>query len=393
MPAAGLDAGNDPGIAATNLRPDAVRDLCARARDSVDAADVPSCQIAVGYQGRVVLSETFGAPTDSRYVIFSTTKPFVASVVWMLLTEGALELDRPVAADIPEFATNGKDVVTLEQVLLHTAGFPLAPLAPELWNDRAGRIRRFSDWRLNWPPGSQFEYHATSAHWVLAELIERATGRDFRAVVRDRVVAPLGLTTFALGLQPQDAAGVQDVVNSGEPPDPDDLERVLGIRELPIEADESLLEFNTDNGRRAGVPGAGGISTAGDVALFYQALLHNTATLWDLATLADVTGVVRNTFTDPMTGDPANRSRGLVIKGDDGKGERRHDFGPTTSPRTFGHSGIGGQIAWADPATGLSFCHLTNGLDRNPIRQARRSYALSKRAGALVGDPAESAGS
>src|ERR1700761_6710267 len=116
MPAAGLDAGNDPGIAATDLVADAVRDLCSRARDSVEGGHVPSCQIAVGYQGRVVLNETFGAPADSRYVIFSTTKPFVASVVWMLLTDGALELDRPIAADIPEFATNGKDVVTLEQV-------------------------------------------------------------------------------------------------------------------------------------------------------------------------------------------------------------------------------------------------------------------------------------
>ncbi len=364
----------------------AVAELCQRAAESVAAGDVPSCQIAVGYQGRIVLHESFGAPPDSRYVIFSATKPLVASVIWMLLTEGALELDRPIAADIPEFGTNGKDVVTLEQVLLHTGGFPLAPLAPKLWNDRAGRLARFGDWRLNWPAGSQFEYHATSGHWVLAELIERATGRDFRTVVADRVLAPLGLKALVLGLDPRDAGGpVQDVLPSGEPPDPDELERVLGIRELPdaITSDASLLEFNTVDGRRAGVPGAGAISTAADVALFYQALLHDPAGLWEPAMLADVTGVARNSFVDPMTGDPANRSRGLVIKGDDGKGDRRHDFGPITSPLTFGHSGIGGQIAWADPQSGLSFCHLTNGLDRNPIRQARRSYALSKRAGVL----------
>lgn len=149
--------------------------------------------------------------------------------------------------------------------------------------------------------------------------------------------------------------------------------------------DPTLFEFNTDDGRRAGVPGGGAISSAADVALFYQALLHDPAGLWDREMLADVTGTPRNFFSDPMTGDPANRSRGLVIKGDDGKGERRHDFGPTTSARTFGHSGAGGQVAWADPQTGLSFCHLTNGLDRNPLTQARRSFALSKRAGLLRG--------
>jgi CubicO group peptidase (beta-lactamase class C family) len=308
----------------------------------------------------------------------------VASVVWMLLAEGSLELDRPVAADIPEFATNGKDAVTLEHVLLHTGGFPQAPMAPKLWNDRAGRVSRFADWRLDWPAGTQFAYHPASGHWVLAELIERATGRDFRAVVRERVLDPLGLKALALGVEPPDAGDVQDVVISGDKPDPDELERTLGIRELPAASDDlTLLEFNSDDGRRAGVPGGGGISTAADVTLFYQALLHDQAGLWDPEMLADVTSVVHNHFIDPMTGDPANRSRGLVIKGDDGKGERRHDLGPTTSARAFGHSGVGGQIAWADPQTGLSFCHLTSGLDRNPIRQAKRSYALSKRAGAL----------
>jgi CubicO group peptidase (beta-lactamase class C family) len=366
------------------LDPRIADELRSRARRSVEAGDVPSCQIAVAYQGEVVLEETYGAAPGSRYVIFSATKPVVASVIWMLLGEGKLELERPVAADIPEFGTNGKDVVTLEQVLLHTGGFPHAPMAPALWNDREGRLRRFSDWRLNWPAGTAFEYHPAAGHWVLAELIHRAAGRDFREVLRDRVIAPLGLKALALGVQPQDAGDVQEIVTSGEPIDPDELERVLGIRELPVATnDHTLLEFNTDDGRRAGMPGGGGISSAADVALFYQALLHNPDELWDPAILSDVTSVARNHFVDPMTGDPANRSRGLVIKGDDGKGERRHDFGPTTSPRTFGHSGVGGQIAWADPQTGFSFCHLTNGLDRNPIRQAKRSYALSKQAGLL----------
>ena len=52
-------------------------------------------------------------------------------------------------------------------------------------------------------------------------------------------------------------------------------------------------------------------------------------------------------------------------------------FGKTNSPRTFGHNGAGGQLAWADPATGLSFIYLTNGLDRHMVRQARRGVALS----------------
>ncbi len=73
-----------------------------------------------------------------------------------------------------------------------------------------------------------------------------------------------------------------------------------------------------------------------------------------------------------MTGDPANRSRGLVIKGDDGRGERRHDFGPSTSPRAFGHSGVGGQIAWADPQSGTELLppHERVGSQPDPSGQA-----------------------
>ncbi len=174
------------------LDPTALADLRERALDSVTGGHVPSCQIAVGYGGDVVYEETFGADEGSRYVIFSATKPVVTSIIWMLLSEGRLELERPIAADIPEFATNGKDVVTLEQVLLHTGGFPHAPMRPELWNDRAARLRRFADWRLTLRPGEQFEYHATAGHWVLAELIERATGEDFRVVVRERVLSRWG---------------------------------------------------------------------------------------------------------------------------------------------------------------------------------------------------------
>ena len=72
---------------------------------------------------------------------------------------------------------------------------------------------------------------------MLAELIQRATGSDFRAVVRDRVLAPLGLEGARVwASSPPTAGDVQEIVGSGEPPDPDELERILGIRELPAGA-------------------------------------------------------------------------------------------------------------------------------------------------------------
>jgi CubicO group peptidase (beta-lactamase class C family) len=68
-----------------------------------------------------------------------------------------------------------------------------------------------------------------------------------------------------------------------------------------------------------------------------------------------------------------------VIAGDDGKSNLR-GMGRTVSPGAFGHNGAGGQIAFADPATGLSFAYLTNGLDQNVVREARRNTAIASRA-------------
>jgi CubicO group peptidase (beta-lactamase class C family) len=118
--------------------------------------------------------------------------------------------------------------------------------------------------------------------------------------------------------------------------------------------------------------------------LYYQALLANPGQLWDAAVLHDVTSVVRNTFPDGPKALPANRSRGLVIRGDHPGAERMMHFGPGTSPGTFGHDGAGGQIAWADPATGLSFCFLTNGMEANGVREILRNQDLAALAAACA---------
>ena len=172
----------------------AVSRLSDRARREVDDGLLPSCQWALGYEGEVVELQSYGEATDeSRFVVFSATKPFVASVVWQLIAEGLIDPGRRVVEYFPEFALNGKDVITIEQVMLHMSGFPLAPLGPPAWSTRESRQQAMANWRLNWVPGTRFEYHPTSAHWVLAELIDIVTGSDYRDELFRRVTAPLGL--------------------------------------------------------------------------------------------------------------------------------------------------------------------------------------------------------
>lgn len=351
--------------------------LLERARREVDEGLLPSVQVALAFEGEIVAEEVFGQATlDTRYCLFSATKPFVASTVWTLVAEGAIDLEAPVAASVPEFGENGKSAITVEQVLLHTSGFPQAPLGPPAWNERSTRLERMARWRLNWEPGTRYEYHPTSAHWVLAELIERATGEDYRNEVHRRVTEPAGLPRL-LGLAPEDQTDIADLVLVGEEATADELEAVFGVRELPGSevTDEVVMRFNEPEVRAVGVPGGGGFARARDLALFYQELLHNPHGIWDPELLADATGRVRNHLPDPM-GVPANRGLGVILAGDDGRSHLR-GMGRSVSPRAFGHNGAGGQLAWADPATGLSLGYVTNGYDRHQIREPRRGSAIA----------------
>ena len=359
-------------------RVDALLERCA---EEVESGLLPSCQIALGFEGQIVAQQTFGDATDdTRYCLFSATKAFVASTMWQLISEGAVDVDSRITDYVPEFGTNAKDAITVEQVMLHTAGFPHAPVGPPAWNTSAGRRAAFGRWRLNWEPGTRFEYHPTSAHWVLAEIIGEVTGADYRDEIQRRVTDPLGLPRI-VGIPYDLQHDMAELVLTGEPATGDELEAVFGVREMPATevTDEVILRFNEPAQKEVGVPGGGGWARAVDLALFYQALLHNPNELWDPATLADATSRVRNNLPDPM-GVPANRSLGLILAGDDGKSNLR-GFGRTVSPGAFGHNGAGGQLAWADPDTGLSIGYTTNGRDRHEIRQPRRDTKIGSLAG------------
>jgi CubicO group peptidase (beta-lactamase class C family) len=372
---------------AAGLDPEKLSALLDRARKEVDEGILPSVQIAIARDGKIVAFETFGEATnDTRYIIFSATKPFVASAVWQLLEAGELSLENRIAEIIPEFATNGKDVITLEQVMLHTSGFPTGLFrTPDLWEDKEKRAQTFASWKLDYEPGTRYWYHPTAAHWVLGDVIERTTGQDFRTFVRERVVEPLKLPRFQLGVPPEQQGDIADLELRGDPMTPDELEAILGVRELPsTEADDvNLPVMNRTEMRAVGVPGGGGVGTAADLALFYQALMHNEEGLWGEAFLRDATGHVRNNLPDLIFQTPASRGLGVVIAGDDGKANMR-GFGHKNSPKAFGHNGAAGQIAWGDPVTGISLGYVTNGIDRHMVRQARRSVGISSRAGALT---------
>lgn len=358
--------------------------LCDRARLEVDER-LPACQLAVARHGELVGFETFGREgedNDTRFLIWSCTKGVVAGLVWHLFGDGLLSPTTAVAHYLPSFATNGKHAITVEQLLLHTAGIPYAPMGPRNWGTSEGRREAFSKWRLNWEPGSRFEYHPLSSFWVLAELVVEVTGNDYRQELTARVLEPLGLRRLRLGVAEGDQRDIADLVVVGRPATEHEHVRagVFWAGPPAVEVTAPLImSLNTVAARAVGIPAGGAVSTAADVALYYQALLHNPDERWVPEVLHDGTAVVRNTFPDrPKWGMPANRTRGLVVRGEHELARWMMHFGTGTSPATFGHDGAGGQIAWADPSSGLSFCFLTNGMEANAVREALRNQDLAR---------------
>jgi len=384
------DSGTYPVAARLDARVDpAVLDgLLERAGREVDQGLLPACQIALAHRGELLASRTYGATPTSRFLIYSCTKAVTAGAVWMLLGDGLLERSTRVAALVPSFGEHGKDAVTVEHLLTHTAGFPSARMPDTDWADPGRRAERLASWRLEWEPGSRFVYHGSSAHWVLAQLAESVTGTDFRTFVRDALLGPLKIDSLRLGPAPVDQDDdVLEVVGVGEAMSEAELGDLGGSIGLDVSAigtsEEDLLRHNDPNVRAVGQPGGGGIGQAADLAMFFQALLANPAEIWNPDVLAAGTAEVLCDLVDPMTGAPANRTLGLLLAGNNETAMMR-GFASTNSPRTFGHMGAGGQVAWADPATGLSFAYLTNGLDRNPVRMGARGLSLSYRAGGVV---------
>ncbi len=373
---------------------DPIAALLARAELSAGIDSVCATQVALAHRGEVVASATFGrarfgaeerdAGEDTLFAIYSVTKAIVSAASWILLQEGALRLEDRVVDYLPEFGTHGKDVVRVEQLLTHTSGFPTARLPTLDWEDPDRRGAHFAAWQLEWEPGSRFTYHSTASMWVLAALIERVSGVDYRHFVRARITGPLGLSNLHIGLPQGQDHRVPEVVCIGEPMSQET--RATSPVDAPVVTLDMLGHANDPVLRAVGDPAGGGLACAVDVARFYQAILADAEGrgpgIWHAEQIRDACSVRSGDFLDPMTQQLALRGLGVVLAGESGGMWR--GFCDGCSARAFGHMGAGGQISWADPETGLSFVFLTNAAQQNAAAQGANGLRLSMLAAACA---------
>jgi CubicO group peptidase (beta-lactamase class C family) len=324
--------------------------LVRRVALEVEHGPLPAAQLAVAARGRLVANHTFGTiRPGQRFILQSVGRTLLASCAWKLMDEDLLHPQDRVADVVEEFGTNGKEAVTVEQVLTHTAGFPFAPLGLPAMESREGRLAAFAKWRLTYEPGTLLQFHLTSAAWLIAEFVERLTGLPLPVYLREVITEPLGLTSVQLAVPQADQAASIAPMTVTDSTDPNPQVDPWGPWYL-----------NNPRIIAAGEPSHCIVASAADVALHYQALACSG--LWSRSTIEDAT---RIRVSMPPEGDqlygggsvPVNMGLFVTVAGDTGG-----NWLPVTgSSRLFGHGGAASQLGFYDPETEVSVAFLTNG--------------------------------
>lgn len=163
--------------------------------------------------GTLRVGESVIPDADSVFRIASMTKSFTAATVLNLRDEGLVALDEPIAHYVPEVSglrgpTADSPVITVRHLLSMSSG--LATDDP--WGDRQQGLdlATFADLlrgplTFAWTPGTRFEY-SNLGYGILGRLITNVAGAEYRDVVRDRIIRPLGMdsTTYEEGEVPVD---------------------------------------------------------------------------------------------------------------------------------------------------------------------------------------------
>jgi CubicO group peptidase (beta-lactamase class C family) len=281
-----------------------------------------------------------------------------------LAEEGRLDLDAPVAEYWPEFAQAGKERIPVRWLLCHKAG--LAAIREQIpagglydWKFMTEALAAEKPW---WEPGAKHGYHALTYGHLVGEVVRRVDGRTLGAYFREELAEPLGLD-FWIGTGPGLDARVADMIPA--PPSPPGVPNPF---EAAARNPESLVgrafanpvietgAVNTRAWRGAEIPAANGHGTARGLARIYGALARD-GELDGVHVLAPAQIEKANTeqsFGPDEVLSPLHTRFGLGFF----MTQPMIPFGP--NPRSFGHPGAGGSIAFADPDARVGIAYVMN---------------------------------
>ena len=292
---------------------------------------------------------------DTIANVYSTGKGMLSLGLHMLADRGLVDIEAPVASYWPEFAQAGKEGVTVRHVLGHRSGVVGARrLLPKEacydWQTMTTALAEAEPW---WEPGTRHGYHVWSYGWIVGEIVRRVSGRTPGAFVREEIVDPLGLDFF-IGTPASEHGRIADIVPPSRNPLPEpDVTSMLAMAHN--NPPWTFEDANTRAWREAEIPAGNGHADARGLARAYGALalggeLDGLRLLSEDAIEAART--LQSEGTDATIGVENRYALGFQLPSP--------ALGDPRPETAFGHSGVGGSQAFADPGVGLGFAYVMN---------------------------------
>ena len=335
----------------------AVRDTL---ESNMAAGEEVGCAVSVVVDGETVVDLWSGYRDAARTLPWqrhtitdmkSVGKSVFALCVLRLVSQGRMELDAPVARYWPAFAQAGKERVTVRMLLGHVAGLPFSDGAPVGSLYQPGVVAAaLAAQAPEWEPGTQPCYHSFTFPPLCAELVLQATGRTIHAYERDEIATPLG-AEYWLGLDDAQQALCAQYSETPGTPSLEGMKRNIASplyrawRPLPRDEDYNSVQWRryAGHGNARGMARIYAALACGGTLDGYQVV--------DRAVLAQASGSSWSGM-DFMTKRPFTMGLGFMRAGP--------AFSIGQGPRNFGHPGMGGAIAFADPDRRMSFSYCPN---------------------------------
>ncbi|MBF0877730.1 beta-lactamase family protein [Gluconobacter cerevisiae] len=316
-------------------------------RDAVRKGEAPGAVVVIGHDGKIVHRFVYGKRTivpvseplswDTHFDMASLTKPTMTALSVMQFVErGRVGLEDRVSQYFPDFACNGKNIITIRLLLTHYSGLPPDVPLNNPWTGKAEGVRRAMMSPLINPPGEKFVYSDIN-YVMLGLLIEKLSGLPLDQYVRLNILEPLGMT------------------ESGYLP-PSSLRPLIA----PTQYDEQGVMLrgvvhDPTARRMGGVAGHAGLfSDAQDMSIYAQALLDRLKGRPSCFPLRQETLVL---MTTPQQPPGKTDLRGL---GWDINTHYSSPRGDVFSQHSFGHTGFTGTSLWIDPDSDSYVLILTN---------------------------------
>jgi CubicO group peptidase (beta-lactamase class C family) len=299
---------------------------------------------------------------DTLQLIFSGTKGLVAICVLLLIDRGQLSLDDRVSKHWPEFAANGKERVTVAEVVSHRARLPgvLTRLCEGDLTDDLRMAELLSQQPLMRDERAAGIYHALTYGWLCGELVRRVDGRSVGEMFAEDVADPLGLEIW-IGLPEELEPRVSTLVYAPDWKTPwsedgftaDEL--AASIYGNPPILTAGHMPWNARAFHAAEIPAVNAIGTARSIARLYACMACGGRLDGTLLLRSKTVELARrqlSCFIDPIAGEPHAYGVGLNLQ------TERATYGPPDD--AFGANGAGGSVHGSWPRHQLGFSYVMN---------------------------------